>query len=160
MLIEKTVDEAIAKYLELSETVFGAMSNPISIAEFDHHTLEIALKKVITESSLNLQADAPLADENTCKTFIIAVRTRAAGAAVRMRTYNTRTDDAFPARIWEAARATSATSSFFKPITISVRYREGGPGWNNPTMEAILEAHKIWPNRPIGCLLSRYRHRS
>ena len=35
-----------------------------------------------------------------------------------------------------------------------VTYGDGGTGWNNPTAEAITEAHKIWPNRPIGCLLS------
>jgi Patatin-like phospholipase len=155
MLIEKTVDEVIEKYLELSETIFGVMSNPNSGAKFDHHAFDDALKKIIAESSLNLRADASLADDNTCKTFVTAIRTRSGGAAVRMRTYNTSTTDAFSARIWEAARATSAASIFFKPITINgVAYSDGGPGWNNPTMEAILEAHKIWPNRPIGCLLS------
>ena len=131
------------------------MSNSNSTAKFDHHIFDDALKKIIAESSLNLRADAPLADENTCKTFVIAVRKRSGGAAVRMRTYNTSTADAFSARIWEAARATSAASIFFKPITINdVTYIDGGPGWNNPSMEAIFEAHKIWPDRPIGCLLS------
>jgi Patatin-like phospholipase len=155
MLIEKTVHEAIAKYLELVETVFGAMSNASPMAKFDHHALDDALKKVITESSLNLLADASLPDDNTCKTFVIAIRTRAAGAAVIMRTYNTDTAGAFEARIWEAARATSAAPALFKPITINgVSYQDGGTGWNNPTAEVITEARKIWPNRPIGCLLS------
>jgi Patatin-like phospholipase len=122
---------------------------------FDHHVLDDTLQKIIAESSLNLRPDAPLADDSTCKTFVIAIRIRSVGAAVRMRTYNTSTTDAFSARIWEAAHATSAAPAFFKPITINgVTYSDGGPGWNNPTMEAIFEAHKIWPNRPIGCLLS------
>jgi Patatin-like phospholipase len=113
------------------------------------------MKKIITESPLNLEADAPLADQNTCRTFVIAIRTRAGGTPVRMRTYNTTTANAFSARIWEAARATSAAPTFLKPITInSVTYGDGASGWNNPTAEAIAEAHKIWPNRPIGCLLS------
>lgn len=72
-----------------------------------------------------------------------------------MRTYDTATADAFPARIWEAARATSAAPTFFQPIIIDgVTYGDGGTGWNNPTAEAISEAYKIWPGRPIGCLVS------
>jgi predicted acylesterase/phospholipase RssA len=154
VLIRKTVDEAIKKYLLLSETIFGAMSKDRTV-KFDHDALEDILKKAVTESPLNLQADAPLADQNTCKTFVVAIRIRAGGAAVRMRTYNTTTADAFSAQIWEAARATSAAPTIFEPITINgVTYGDGGAGWNNPTVEAIAEAHKIWPNRPIGCLLS------
>lgn len=72
-----------------------------------------------------------------------------------MRTYQTSTSVPFPAAIWEAARATSAAPTFFLPITIgNIRYGDGGTGWNNPTKEAIAEAHKIWPYRPIGCVVS------
>ena len=125
-------------------------------AKFDHIVLQNALKKVIAESSLNLQPDAFLEDESLCKTFVVAIRTRGTGAtAVRMRTYNTDTADAFSGRIWETARATSAAPTFFQPIIINgVKYGDGGTGWNNPTAEAIAEAHNIWPGRLIGCLLS------
>jgi hypothetical protein len=154
MLIKKTIEDTISKYLELSGTIFGAMSKT-STMQFDHLALQYHLKKAITESPVNLQEDAPIADQNTCKTFVIAIRTSAVGAAVRMRTYDTATSNAFSARIWEAARATSAAPIFFKPITINgVIYGNGGTEWNNPTSEAIAEAYKIWPNRPIGCLLS------
>ena len=72
-----------------------------------------------------------------------------------MRTYGTRTDDPFGAKIWEVARATSAAPTFFLPIKIrGVTYGDGGTGWNNPTYEAINEAHDLWPDRPIGCLVS------
>ena len=154
MLITKTVDDTIERYLGLSETIFGAVSKD-SRRQFDHNALEDMLKKIITESPLNLPADAPLADQSTCKTFIVAIRTRAGGAPVRMRTYSTLTDNAFSARIWEVARATLAAPALFDPITIDrVSYGDGRTGWNNPTIEANTEAHKIWPNRPIGCLLS------
>jgi Patatin-like phospholipase len=72
-----------------------------------------------------------------------------------MRSYNTPTADASGAKIWEAARATSAAPTFFEPVLIDGRpFGDGGTGWNNPTAEAIAEANKIWPNRRIGCLLS------
>lgn len=154
MLIKKTVDKTIQKYLRLSKAVFSATSKDRT-TKFDDNVLIDILKKIIIESHLNLQEDAPLADQNTCKTFVIAIRIYAAGSAVQMRSYSINTADAFSARIWEAARATSAAPGFFKPITINgVTYGDGGTGWNNPAAEAIMEAHKIWPNRPIGCLLS------
>jgi Patatin-like phospholipase len=151
----QTVDDAIAKYSTLSETVFTTTSNAIT-AKFDHVALENTLKKVIAESPLTLQHDALLPDTTTCKTFVVAIRTRGGGAAAqRLRTYDTNTADAFSAPIWEAARATSAAPTFFQPITINgIKYGDGGTGWNNPTAEAIAEAGSIWPNRPIGCLLS------
>jgi patatin-like phospholipase/acyl hydrolase len=67
---------------------------------------------------LDLEADAPLAADNTCKTFVVSVRTRAADIPVIMRTYDTRTASAFKAKIWEAGRATSAAPTFFEPILI------------------------------------------
>ena len=124
---------------------------------FDHTELERLVKEAITESPLKLKDDAPLTTDEAvcCKTFVVSLRTRAADIPVLMRTYSTRTDDAFQAKIWEVARATSAAPTFFQPISIhGSLYEDAGTGWNNPTIEAIAEAHSIWPNRPIGCLLS------
>jgi predicted acylesterase/phospholipase RssA len=93
---------------------------------------------------------------NACKTFVVATSTRAAGTPVLMRTYNNfPLVAAFPAKIWEAARATTAAPTFFLPITINdIEYADGGTGFNNPAELAIDEAHNLWPNRPIGCLVS------
>ena len=33
-------------------------------------------------------------------------------------------------------------------------YTDAGTGWNNSTIEAVGEARTIWPNRPIGCLVT------
>ena len=72
-----------------------------------------------------------------------------------MRSFSARYADPFPACIWEVARATSAAPSYFLPITIDdVKYGDGGMNWNNPAREAILEARKKWPRRPIGILVS------
>lgn len=151
VLIRKSIDDTIKKYLEFSETIFGESKT----TKYDYKALEDVLKKIITEPPVNLPADEPLANQNTRKTFVVAIRTQAGGAAVPMRSYNTPTDDAFPARIWEAARATLAAPLLFDPIIIErVAYGGGEIDWNNPTIEAIMEARKIWPNHPIGCLLS------
>jgi predicted acylesterase/phospholipase RssA len=49
------------------------------------------------------------------------------------------------ATICEAARATSAASTFFAPVTIGNRsFCDGGLGANNPVQEVELEAKEIW----------------
>ena len=151
----QTVDEAIEKYKTLSKTVFTSKSKDPT-ATYDHQVLETQIKEVITKSRVGLPEDAFMEDDrpNSCRTFVVSTWQRATGA-VRMTSYYTATSDPFPARIWEAARATSAAPTFFSPIVIEdVRYGDGGTGWNNPTKEAIGEALNIWPNRPIGCLVS------
>jgi len=148
----QTIDQAIAKYENFAETVFSSLSK-VPTAKFDHTKLERLLKTAITESKL--KEDTPLADESVCNTFVISVAARSAGIPELMRTYNTATADASEAKIWEAARATSAAPTFFEPVLIhGIPYSDAGTGWNNPSMEAIAEAHKIWPKRPIGCLVS------
>jgi predicted acylesterase/phospholipase RssA len=52
-------------------------------------------------------------------------------------------------KIWEAARATSAASTFFDPITIGENqetYVDGALGFNNPIRLLDRESRDIWPN--------------
>ena len=83
----------------------------------------------------------------TYRRFVCAVR-KETKAVARLRTYQSHTalvqDDA---TIWEAARATSAASSFFDPITIGrhgQQYVDAGLGCNNPVDEVWTEAQDIW----------------
>jgi predicted acylesterase/phospholipase RssA len=64
-------------------------------------------------------------------------------------------------KIWEAARATSAASSFFDPITIGdfeESFVDGATGANNPVYELWVEAQDIWPSGSledkVKCLVS------
>lgn len=61
-------------------------------------------------------------------------------------------------RIWEAARATSAAPSFFKPIKIGkfgTSFIDAAIGYNNPTPEVEKEAREIWGDDvEIHCLIS------
>jgi hypothetical protein len=65
-------------------------------------------------------------------------------------------------KIWEAARATSAATSFFNPITIGTEgFVDGATGANNPINELWTEAYDVWNNGPgwklednIRCIVS------
>jgi predicted acylesterase/phospholipase RssA len=66
---------------------------------------------------------------------------------VRFRTYpSSRATDINP-KIWEAARATSAATSFFDPITIGQygqEFVDGATGFNNPVECVLDEAQDLW----------------
>jgi hypothetical protein len=66
-------------------------------------------------------------------------------------------------KIWEAARATSAASSFFDPIRINIgavreEFVDGATGANNPIQELWNEAKDMWDPEPLEgnlkCLVS------
>ena len=58
-------------------------------------------------------------------------------------------------KIWEAARATTAAPTFFKPATIGKHtFIDGGLGNNNPTNRALREVSRVFPNGSLACLLS------
>lgn len=66
------------------------------------------------------------------------------------------------ATIWQAARATSAATTFFKPIEIDHElFLDGATGANNPIEELWTEARDVWSNDEdwrlednIDCLIS------
>lgn len=63
----------------------------------------------------------------------------------RLRAYDSGTGGG--TKIWEAARATSAASGFFDPISIGMHgqeYVDAGLGCNNPVNEVWTEAQDIW----------------
>jgi Patatin-like phospholipase len=85
-------------------------------------------------------------------TFVVATKgLRAEGPPTLFRSYQCEGHNASECAIWEAARATSAAPTFFKPIKIAVpppgaTYVDGGLAHNNPSELALSEAAKIWTN--------------
>ena len=165
LMSAQDVATAIQKYRFLAETVFTSTSSGRDSKEetFSHKRLERCIRDVIAESPLKSGKNIWMKDDSLdqiagggCRTFVVAASLQGSGSsAVLMRTYGIPTDDAFTGKVWEAARATSAAPTFFKPIIIcGVEYGDGGTGWNNPTAEAIKEARRIWRARHIGCIIS------
>jgi hypothetical protein len=79
---------------------------------------------------------------------------------VHLRSYNSSAVKEVDCEIWEAARATSAASTFFDPIKIGdlgEEFIDGGTGFNNPVDEVLNEARDIWgqeTDRRIQCIVS------
>jgi predicted acylesterase/phospholipase RssA len=64
---------------------------------------------------------------------------------VRLRSYPIRNKPGIPATICQVARATSAATTFFEPVSIGARrFADGALGANNPVDEVEGEASDIW----------------
>jgi calcium-independent phospholipase A2-gamma len=57
--------------------------------------------------------------------------------------------------VWAAIRASTAAPGYFDDfIHDDMVFQDGGILVNNPTQIAIHEAHKIWPDHPLQCVIS------
>lgn len=57
--------------------------------------------------------------------------------------------------VWQAVRATSAAPSYFDAVEIDGEsFVDGGVLANNPCEMAVREARRLWPDRPIGLIVS------
>jgi patatin-like phospholipase/acyl hydrolase len=77
----------------------------------------------------------------------------------RFRSYQARKYQTVNCKIWEAARATSATPKFFERIVISgagtsQTYVDGGMGCNNPIAQVLAEAEFVFPGQHVACVIS------
>jgi predicted acylesterase/phospholipase RssA len=90
--------------------------------------------------------------------FVCATRAELGSYTALLRSYTSQNEE-IDCKIWEAARATSAASTFFDPITIG-KYQEtfvdGGVYCNNPVEVVFSEAHKIWcdVDSRLQCIIS------
>jgi len=87
--------------------------------------------------------------------FVCAMNAHNMNIPVLLRTYQSR-ELPFDCKIWEAARATSATPGLFKRIQIGrgQPFIDGGLGRNNPSRLVLDEAKGLFGDRRIGCLVS------
>jgi len=133
---------------------------------FDFNTLEAKLKELIEQRLGNKDhvmyaVPKPPKTLMQCRTFVVAqMASNVTAPPTIFRSYNAEGVSRSKCAIWEAARATSAAPSFFKPMTINnptppITYVDGGLGYNNPSQLALVEAQRIWnsKNKDI-CLVS------
>lgn len=106
--------------------------------------------------------EAPLLDnrEGACKTFVTAMMegSRKGTPPVLLRSYPSPAESTHSYRtaIWQAGRATCATASAFKSITIDqTTFLDEGAGLYNPAFQVLDEAHiHEFPDCDIGLFVS------
>ncbi|KAJ5851796.1 FabD/lysophospholipase-like protein [Penicillium soppii] len=147
--LEMDVDECIMAYIKLMKMIFGKPSKRgVSSLfgkikpQFDASKLESAINEVISNCGakptdlFNDQAN------RSCRVFVCSI-TQETKDIVRLRSYGNKAG--IRATICQAARATSAATTFFEPVSIGARrFADGGLGANNPVDEVEGEASDIW----------------
>src|SRR5579862_2479706 len=145
--------------MELSEevfncdhTIFGVLPTGEKRCHFDSAILERVIQGLIEKKLKDKNASmAETNNDKICRTFIVATSAAVAeGPPILFRSYNTHENNAAKCAIWKAARATSATPSFFDPVFINIPapgawYVDGGLRYNNPAQVALDEARQCWP---------------
>jgi hypothetical protein len=146
------------RVFEIDKIFMGVIPKGDNACRFDHQTLEDAMKDVI-QTKLN-DPNALVEDTNHVPTFVVATNALHADSNPTLfRSYRCQGRNPNKCFIWEAARATSAAPTFFKPILIKVpapgnTFVDGGLTYNNPAELALEEAQRLWPHSPKCCLVS------
>jgi patatin-like phospholipase/acyl hydrolase len=157
----QSIHECIQEYIDLSSKVFdidqvlgGVIPFGDDACRFNYKHLEDAIRAVVKKKLGD--KNALMVDTsnraNMVPTFVVATKgLRAEGPPTLFRSYQCEGHNASECAIWEAARATSAAPTFFKPIKITVplpgaTYVDGGLAHNNPSELALSEAEKNWTN--------------
>ncbi|KAK3937037.1 kinesin [Diplogelasinospora grovesii] len=148
-----SVSDCILEYKKLSSSVFTKCRHRLNWkgklqGRFDHEALEEGVKNMLRR--LDLPEDALLkeADEKLgCKVFVCSMSQQTSDIVI-FSNYYSKTSGASMlnrVRIWEAARATSATPSFFEPVVVDkMVFEDGATGANNPIFELWAEASSLY----------------
>lgn len=160
--LHMSIEECESAYSLLSETIFTPIhnpANPIRVykflnaqGKFSSTPLEDCIKSTIWSKDLSEQALLKEVDGDACRIFVCATRAEDHSLAI-LRSYKTRRHDPLfdICKIWEAARATSAASTFFEPIEIGPSHQkfvDGAlTGKNNPIRTANTESRDMWPGQ-------------
>ena len=155
-----TLEECESAYSMLSETIFTPVHNPANPVrvykfltakgKFASEPLEDSIKSTIWSKGVHEHALLKDQEVDACRVFVCATRAEDHSLAI-LRSYKTRRHDPLfgICEIWEAARATSAASTFFEPIEIGPSHQkfvDGAlTGKNNPVRTANTESRDIWP---------------
>jgi predicted acylesterase/phospholipase RssA len=154
-----------SEIFNIDRVIGGVIPTGDDKCRFDASILERVVKELVKEKLNDENASmAEIATTDSghgiCPTFVVATSgVSGEGPAVLFRSYESTEEDSDECPIWQAARATTAAPSFFKPMFVSTPppgawYVDGGLRHNNPSQLALHEAHSIWPEINRFCLVS------
>ncbi|KAF2802729.1 FabD/lysophospholipase-like protein [Mytilinidion resinicola] len=170
--LQMSIEDCRQAYRELSDEAFQLKNYQAAPAfrapwnwnlkaRFDSAALERGIKRIIVrelrrDPGNDAKSDKELEDtllrdkQSKCKTFVTATSASMPDRTSILTTYES---DRWPrdlldsVKIWEAARATSAASTFFEPIQVgpdNEKFLDGATGANNPVNVVWDEARDIW----------------
>jgi predicted acylesterase/phospholipase RssA len=147
------------QYVRLAEIYFDVERITVSDRkDFRRFDAEQFLKQVVqaktkSQNTGMAQLKLPISNSENCGTVVVC--SSMDGAATLFRSYGSTVADS--CIIWEAAMATLAVPSIFKPVFIREAgdwFITGPPRYNNPAELVLAEARSIWDDAEHFCLVS------
>ncbi|KAH7304220.1 acyl transferase/acyl hydrolase/lysophospholipase [Rhexocercosporidium sp. MPI-PUGE-AT-0058] len=162
--LHMSVDECLAAYRKLSDEVFQAKHYAAAPwwtfpwnwelkGRFDTEALERAIKSLVVEQ---LRKRPENRDNSAFFRFVTATSKAYPDQTTNLTSYPSErwpSERLHSVKIWEAARATSAASTFFDPIAVGTDrevFLDGATGANNPVRQVASEARDVWSLKNIG----------
>ncbi|KAF5630109.1 calcium-independent phospholipase A2 [Fusarium sp. NRRL 52700] len=160
--LQMDVDECISAYNDLIKVVFNEKArvhqSKFSLrgqtqARFDSGGLKAAIEKTVKDRGLTSTDSMVDSREPDCKVSLrqliklasfVCATSKLDAAVCRFRSYKSH-KSSVSATICQAARATSAATTFFNPVSIEgMKFVDGALGANNPVDQVEEEATEIW----------------
>ncbi|KAK5130426.1 hypothetical protein LTR08_002124 [Meristemomyces frigidus] len=125
-VMEMSVDECIEAFVSLMDTIFEKRHKvPFTVTgnvrpQYDEKKLEKAIRQVLRRQGLSEDALMRSTQTPRCHTFVVALSGTSSNRVhfTNYRKVGEQSDIYNRVKIWEAARATSAATAFFAPMTI------------------------------------------
>ncbi|KAG6867431.1 hypothetical protein C0993_002819 [Termitomyces sp. T159_Od127] len=157
--LEMPIDQAIKEYVSFSSSVFSDQKFQSRKEKFKASVFKTRLEAIIKSSGLS--PNALLQDDGfkQCKSFVVALPSVHMTPRI-FRSYSLDANQDYNCTIVEAARATTATPTLFKPVLIidggiQESFIGGNLGYNNPSKLLVEEAELVFGHfAQIACLVS------
>ena len=157
-----STEEALQEYDQCSQKIFSSSNKKWTTATEKYKAT--ALKKVVEDlvrrrNMGEYLRDVSLTHDSKGQCFVCVMPAERIGEPRRLRSFRG-PDPGEEVKIWEAARATTAASVYFKPMSVIIGGRteefiDAAIGCNNPVTYLLQEAAALIGNgRRLGCLIS------
>lgn len=160
-----STEEALREYDHCAKKIFSFSNKKWSRAteKFRATALQDAIQDLVRRRDMGERLhDGTLLHNSKGQCFVCTMPSKEVGQPWRLRSFRSEFDEVHPdVKIWEAARATTAATYFFKPMPLSLRragtedFIDAAIGCNNPVEYLIKEAtDRIGSAGRLGCVVS------
>jgi predicted acylesterase/phospholipase RssA len=163
--LRMSTEEALQEYDQCAKKIFSSQNKKWTTLteKYRATALKEAVEDLVRRRGMGEHLLDPDAEHNSKgQCFVCVMPASEVGEPRRLASFNIADKKpGYDIKIWEAARATTAASYFFKPMTIKISkrltedYIDAAIGCNNPVEYLLVEAaDRIGTGRRLGCLIS------
>lgn len=158
--LEMSTDEALKAYDSFASKIFSKRRRSL-VEKYKAKTLETTIQRLVRDQDKGTGMRVSRQNNAKGHAFVCSMPELRHRETVRLRTYETAGDRYPDVLIYEAARATTAATTFFRPMLIrdqegrEEKFVDAALGMNNPISVCLEEAADLFgKHRTLGCVVS------